>query len=213
MTASSRSWPSQSAPRPQSRVPMNPMVDGWMGDDWFHTALSANKTCPTSTSRKPRARTKRNGGSGGLRTITTSICAQAPRELGRQARHGQLGFWKKILGASQLRLLVAAQRWTKSSPPTAQGSHNAGGQPLGPGRYLWRSRSLQSSQPKDTANDKVSSSSALGNPRRKLKTPAPSPLHFSSDTGSTSVRKFFAHSRALSDRRRPQSEVAPGQRL
>ena len=54
-------------------VPMNPMVDGWMGDDWFQTALSANRTCPTSTSRKARATTTptRNGGFR-TSTITTS---------------------------------------------------------------------------------------------------------------------------------------------
>ena len=32
-------------------VPMNPMVDGWMGDDWFHNGAFASRTCPTSMNR------------------------------------------------------------------------------------------------------------------------------------------------------------------
>jgi len=32
----------QSPSRAQSRRAMNPMVDGWMGDDWFHYGAFAN---------------------------------------------------------------------------------------------------------------------------------------------------------------------------
>jgi len=49
-------------------VPMNPMVDGWMGDDWFHNGAS--------TSRPPAATTASNGGAA-TTTSTTFSCRPA----------------------------------------------------------------------------------------------------------------------------------------
>ena len=56
-------------------VPMNPMVDGWMGDDWFHNGAFRQQNCRTSTSRRPRARTTP---SGGRSTTTTTTCSCRP---------------------------------------------------------------------------------------------------------------------------------------
>jgi predicted acyl esterase len=49
-------------------VPMNPMVDGWMGDDWFHNGAFRQQNVPyiyeqVATRMKP---------SGGPATMTTS---------------------------------------------------------------------------------------------------------------------------------------------
>ena len=51
-------------------VPMNPMVDGWRGDDWFHNGAFRARTCLTSTSRWPHARMKPSGGATILTTMT-----------------------------------------------------------------------------------------------------------------------------------------------
>ena len=50
-------------------VPMNPMVDGWMGDDWFHNGAFREQNMPYIWSRRGRAGTTR---SGGRRTSTTT---------------------------------------------------------------------------------------------------------------------------------------------
>ena len=58
-------------------VPFSPMVDGWMGDDWFHQgAFRQDGRSSTSTIRKRRARTMTPGGRA--RAIPTRrSCARA----------------------------------------------------------------------------------------------------------------------------------------
>ena len=98
-------------------VPMNPMVDGWMGDDWFHNGAFRQQNMPYIYEQDGYARQRREvvdeplrrlrhvhaGGIGGrtrtpARTRTGRLLAQDARASGLR------------------RLLAAIRRWTRCSP-------------------------------------------------------------------------------------------------
>jgi len=78
-------------------VPMNPMVDGWMGDDWFHNGAFRQQNMPYIYEQE------------GTRTNTESwwvdhyddydvyMEAVSAGELGKQHGLEQVGFWRKLL--------------------------------------------------------------------------------------------------------------------
>jgi uncharacterized protein len=78
-------------------VPMNPMVDGWMGDDWFHNGafrqLGASYIYEQEATRKSEAK----WWTSHFDDFDTFLQAGSAGELGR--RHGleQAGFWRKLL--------------------------------------------------------------------------------------------------------------------
>ena len=85
-------------------VPMNPMVDGWMGDDWFHNGAVREQNMPYIYEQEGT----RAGGflSNGVLTrwwsstfddYDTYMRAGSAGELGRQRGMDQVGFWRKIL--------------------------------------------------------------------------------------------------------------------
>jgi uncharacterized protein len=86
-------------PHPALRVsvPMNPMVDGWMGDDWFHNGAFRQQNLPyiyeQAGTRDNSVKWWRNH----LDDYDLYMEATSAGELGR--RHGveQVGFWRKIL--------------------------------------------------------------------------------------------------------------------
>jgi len=117
MTASSRSWPSSiRTPPSKSPLPMNPMVDGWMGDDWFHNGAFREQTCPTSTSRK-HAQERREMVVRCLRRLRPLSARRLRGELGRQAGMEQLASGKKFSSIPATTPGGRASDWTKSSPP------------------------------------------------------------------------------------------------
>jgi putative CocE/NonD family hydrolase len=77
-------------------VPMNPMVDGWRGDDWFHNGAFRQ---PNLVYIWEQVATKDNS-SPWFATRMTSMCAwmKAGSAGAMAASHGldQIGFWKKI---------------------------------------------------------------------------------------------------------------------
>jgi putative CocE/NonD family hydrolase len=78
-------------------VPMNPMVDGWMGDDWFHNGAFREQNMPYIYEQDG---TRDNGAHWWVDHFDdyeTYMQAGSAGELGR--RHGleQMGFWRKIL--------------------------------------------------------------------------------------------------------------------
>jgi putative CocE/NonD family hydrolase len=78
-------------------VPMNPMVDGWIGDDWFHNGAFRQQGLPyihdQEATRKNEIKWWRNHHDD----YDLYMEAGSAGELGR--RHGleQVGFWQKIL--------------------------------------------------------------------------------------------------------------------
>src|SRR5262245_10317989 len=137
-------------------VPMNPMVDGWMGDDWFHNGafrqigidyIHDQEATRDSSAKFPRSHfddydTFREAGSAG--------------ELGR--RHGmeQIGFWNKILAHPAYDAFwrdQAVDKLLAKEPLTV---------PVMLVHSLWDQEDIYGAiavynaiKPKDTANDKV----------------------------------------------------------
>jgi uncharacterized protein len=78
-------------------VPMNPMVDGWMGDDWFHYGafrqLNVSWIYNQVATRKGDAKWWRSHHD----EYDMYMQAGSAGELGRRRGLEQLGFWKKLL--------------------------------------------------------------------------------------------------------------------
>jgi hypothetical protein len=80
-------------------VPMNPMVDGWMGDDWFHNGAFRQQNMPYIYEQ---AGTRSNDPDAKWWTANFDdydlyMRAGSAGELGREHGLEQIGFWKKIL--------------------------------------------------------------------------------------------------------------------
>ncbi len=78
-------------------VPMNPMVDGWMGDDWFHYGafrqLNVSWIYNQVATRKGEAKWWRSH----YDEYDMYMQAGSAGELGRRRGLDQLGFWKKLV--------------------------------------------------------------------------------------------------------------------
>jgi len=80
-------------------VPMNPMVDGWMGDDWFHNGAFRQQNMPYIYEQ---AGTRANDAgakwwTANLDDYDLYMRAGSAGELGREHGLEQVGFWNKIL--------------------------------------------------------------------------------------------------------------------
>src|SRR6266496_1609765 len=78
-------------------VPMNPMVDGWMGDDWFHYGAFRQQNMPYIYEQEGTRKNEEKWWTTHFDDYDLYMEAGSAGELGR--RHGleQAGFWRKIL--------------------------------------------------------------------------------------------------------------------
>jgi uncharacterized protein len=78
-------------------VPMNPMVDGWMGDDWFHYGAFREQNMGYIYEQVGTRDNKAKWWTSHFDDYDEFMQAGSAGELGR--RHGleQMGFWRKIL--------------------------------------------------------------------------------------------------------------------
>jgi putative CocE/NonD family hydrolase len=78
-------------------VPMNPMVDGWMGDDWFHNGAFREINMPYIFNQVITRDNKAQWWTAYFDDYDVYLQAGNAGELGR--RHGleQAGFWRKVL--------------------------------------------------------------------------------------------------------------------
>ena len=78
-------------------VPMNPMVDGWMGDDWFHNGAFRQQNMPYIYEQEGTRSNKYTWWTDHFDDYDLYMEAGSAGELGR--RHGleQVGFWRKML--------------------------------------------------------------------------------------------------------------------
>lgn len=78
-------------------VPMNPMVDGWMGDDWFHNGAFRQQNMPYIYEQEGTRRNDEKWWTDYFDDYDVYMEAGSAGELGR--RHGleQVGFWRKLL--------------------------------------------------------------------------------------------------------------------
>jgi putative CocE/NonD family hydrolase len=78
-------------------VPMNPMVDGWMGDDWFHNGAFRQQNLPYIHDQEATRKSEEKWWTSHFDDYDMYMQAGSAGELGR--RHGmeQIGFWRKLL--------------------------------------------------------------------------------------------------------------------
>ncbi len=78
-------------------VPMNPMVDGWKGDDWFHNGAFRQQNMPYIHDQEASRRSEIKWWTNHFDDYDVYMEAGSAGELGN--RHGleQVGFWRKIL--------------------------------------------------------------------------------------------------------------------
>jgi len=78
-------------------VPMNPMVDGWMGDDWFHNGAFREQNLPYIYEQDASRSNDYKWWTTHFDDYDMYMQAGSAGELGRQRGLEQVGFWKKIL--------------------------------------------------------------------------------------------------------------------
>ena len=137
-------------------VPMNPMVDGWMGDDWFHHGafrqINMSYVMEQVVTRKNDAKWFTST----FDDYDTYLRAGSAGELARQRGVTQSGFWRKILAHPGYDAFWRDQAMDKilaKQPVTV---------PTMLVHSLWDAEDIYGAiavykaiKPKDTANDKV----------------------------------------------------------
>jgi putative CocE/NonD family hydrolase len=78
-------------------VPMNPMVDGWIGDDWFHNGAFRQLMMSYIYDQEADRKSETKWWTSHFDDYDTFLRAGSAGELGRRRGLDQLGFWKKIL--------------------------------------------------------------------------------------------------------------------
>jgi len=78
-------------------VPMNPMVDGWMGDDWFHNGAFREQNMPYIYEQDGSRTNDYKWWTTHFDDYDMYMQAGSAGELGRQRGLEQTGFWRKIL--------------------------------------------------------------------------------------------------------------------
>ncbi len=77
-------------------VPMNPMVDGWRGDDWFHNGAFRQQNLPYIYEQAATRSNDEMWQSGSFDDYDIYMRAGSAGELARQHGLEQIGFWKKL---------------------------------------------------------------------------------------------------------------------
>jgi putative CocE/NonD family hydrolase len=86
-------------PHPALRVsvPMNPMVDGWMGDDWFHNGAFRQQNMPYIYEQAGTRANDEKWWTSHFDDYDMFMQAGSAGDLGRRRGLEQVGFWRKIL--------------------------------------------------------------------------------------------------------------------
>ncbi len=78
-------------------VPMNPMVDGWRGDDWFHYGAFRELGMDYIYEQEATRKNDEKWWTSRFDQYESFLAAGSAGELGRQRGLEQTGFWRKIL--------------------------------------------------------------------------------------------------------------------
>src|ERR1022692_3669328 len=78
-------------------VPMNPMVDGWMGDDWFHNGAFRQQNMPYIYEQEGTRGNDAKWFTSHFDDYDMFMSAVSAGELGRIRGLEQTGFWRKLL--------------------------------------------------------------------------------------------------------------------
>ena len=78
-------------------VPMNPMVDGWMGDDWFHNGAFREQNLPYIYEQDASRSNDYKWWTTHFDDYDMYMQAGSAGELGKQRGLEQVGFWRKLV--------------------------------------------------------------------------------------------------------------------
>jgi putative CocE/NonD family hydrolase len=137
-------------------VPMNPMVDGWMGDDWFHNGAFRQLNIPYIYEQEATRNNEAHWWTSHFDDYDMYMQAGSAGELGRSRGLEQLGFWRKLLehpSYDSFWQLQAMDKILAAQPLKV---------PVMLVHGLWDQEDIYGApavykaiEPKDTANDKV----------------------------------------------------------
>jgi putative CocE/NonD family hydrolase len=137
-------------------VPMNPMVDGWMGDDWFHNGAFRQQMIPYVHDQEATRDSDVLWWTSHFDDYDMFMQAGSAGELAQ--RHGleQLGFWRKLLDHPSYDAF-----WRDQAMDKVLGSRPLS-VPMMLVHSLWDQEDIYGApavykalEPKDTSNDKV----------------------------------------------------------
>ena len=77
-------------------VPMNPMVDGWMGDDWFHNGAFREQNLPYILEQEANRKNEEKWWTDHFDDYDLYMEGSAG-DLGRSHGLDQVGFWRKLI--------------------------------------------------------------------------------------------------------------------
>ncbi len=137
-------------------VPMNPMVDGWMGDDWFHNGAYRQEFADYIHDQQATRGNDITWWKSHHDDYDMFMEAGSAGELGRRRGLEQLGFWRKLLEHTSYDAFwrdQAVDKLLAAQPLTV---------PTMIVHSLWDQEDIygaiavyKAMEPKDTANDKV----------------------------------------------------------
>ena len=78
-------------------VPMNPMVDGWMGDDWFHNGAFREQNMPYIYEQEGTRGNEAKWWVAHFDDYDEYMSAGSAGELGKEHGLEQMGFWRKLI--------------------------------------------------------------------------------------------------------------------
>jgi len=78
-------------------VPMNPMVDGWMGDDWFHNGAFRQQNLGYIYEQEGTRDNRAKWWTSHYDDYDEWLAAGSAGEMGRLHGAEQVGFWRKVL--------------------------------------------------------------------------------------------------------------------
>ena len=135
-------------PALKAAVPQSPMVDGWMGDDWFHNGafrVSGLDFAVSQSTAKAEGGGHRRPGTGD--DYTRYLEAGSMGDYARRLDIHQLSVRPEADAEPGLhRLLVGAGGRQMDGRPSADRADAARGRPVGPGGQLRRAGGLQGAQ-------------------------------------------------------------------
>jgi putative CocE/NonD family hydrolase len=137
-------------------VPMNPMVDGWMGDDWFHNGAFRQQGMPYIYDQEATRKNEIKWWKSHHDDYDMFMQGVSAGELGRRRGLEQVGFWRKIVAHPAYDAFWREQAVDKilAARPLKV--------PVMLVHSLWDQEDIygaiavyEAIEPKDTANDKV----------------------------------------------------------
>jgi uncharacterized protein len=143
-------------PALKASVPMNPMVDGWMGDDWFHNGAFRQQGMSYIYNQEATRKNEATWWTSHADDYDMFMEAGSAGELGKRRGLEQIGFWRKLLEHPAYDAFWQEQAVDKI---LARQPLNV---PVMLVHSLWDQEDIygdiavyKAIEPKDTANDKV----------------------------------------------------------